>query len=194
MNHFGLTAYYMYVDSLSMYFFDQMFTILFTLVSGDALGQFSRFVVYQQCSLFSAYATCAPDQHTCFNGQCVDKSLVCDGRRDCNDGTDEVTSDGNPRPECCEFQAKALQIELLSCLFTAKVKNFANFLRFILNECVERRSREENEHFTWVQHMHFTHHNIIIYGKVQQDDGGHCLRKTKVNDVIEQLPVLKAIL
>ena len=33
--------------------------------------------------------TCGPDQATCVNGDCVSRSLVCDGNFDCADGSDE---------------------------------------------------------------------------------------------------------
>lgn len=33
---------------------------------------------------------CADDEHQCDNDLCVPKAHVCDGHKDCNDGTDEL--------------------------------------------------------------------------------------------------------
>lgn len=30
------------------------------------------------------------EEHTCASGQCVDNTVVCDGRKDCGDGSDET--------------------------------------------------------------------------------------------------------
>lgn len=32
---------------------------------------------------------CSDDQFTCDNGQCIRSQYKCDGRRDCQDGSDE---------------------------------------------------------------------------------------------------------
>ena len=34
--------------------------------------------------------TCGPTEATCSNGECIDKSRVCDGRYDCSDRSDEI--------------------------------------------------------------------------------------------------------
>lgn len=39
-------------------------------------------------------SSCAPDQLVCNNGRCVDRQLICDGRDDCEDGTDETDCRG----------------------------------------------------------------------------------------------------
>ncbi|VDP10866.1 unnamed protein product [Soboliphyme baturini] len=39
------------------------------------------------------YPTCQPDQYTCFNKQCIPLIYVCDGDKDCRDGSDEVHCD-----------------------------------------------------------------------------------------------------
>ncbi|CAG7687954.1 unnamed protein product [Allacma fusca] len=33
---------------------------------------------------------CAAHEATCTNGECIDKSMVCDGDKDCSDGSDEI--------------------------------------------------------------------------------------------------------
>ena len=33
--------------------------------------------------------TCAPDQFTCLNGECIDNNLVCNRDPDCSDASDE---------------------------------------------------------------------------------------------------------
>ncbi|KAG9339275.1 hypothetical protein JZ751_023975 [Albula glossodonta] len=42
---------------------------------------------------------CAADQATCQNGQCIPRDYLCDGERDCPDGSDEIKC-GTPSP--CE--------------------------------------------------------------------------------------------
>jgi len=34
--------------------------------------------------------SCSPREFTCSDGSCVDEQLICDGNRDCRDGSDEV--------------------------------------------------------------------------------------------------------
>ncbi|KAI8494928.1 CUB and sushi domain-containing protein 2 [Branchiostoma belcheri] len=34
--------------------------------------------------------TCSPEEFTCWNGECVNMTLTCDGTKDCSDGTDEI--------------------------------------------------------------------------------------------------------
>ncbi|XP_019614809.1 PREDICTED: chymotrypsinogen A-like [Branchiostoma belcheri] len=34
--------------------------------------------------------TCTPEEFTCWNGDCVDLTLTCDGTRHCSDGSDEI--------------------------------------------------------------------------------------------------------
>ncbi|XP_078690973.1 cubilin-like isoform X2 [Branchiostoma floridae x Branchiostoma belcheri] len=34
--------------------------------------------------------TCSPEEFTCWNGDCVNMTLTCDGTKDCSDGTDEI--------------------------------------------------------------------------------------------------------
>ncbi|XP_072931305.1 basement membrane-specific heparan sulfate proteoglycan core protein [Epargyreus clarus] len=47
---------------------------------------------------------CRPDEATCSNGQCISKSNVCDGRRDCSDGSDEDSCPENGKCEPNQFQ------------------------------------------------------------------------------------------
>ncbi|XP_060836525.1 modular serine protease-like isoform X2 [Rhopalosiphum padi] len=35
-------------------------------------------------------SSCKIDQYKCISGQCIDKTSICDGTRDCNDGSDET--------------------------------------------------------------------------------------------------------
>uniref|UniRef100_A0A182QPA6 Basement membrane-specific heparan sulfate proteoglycan core protein n=1 Tax=Anopheles farauti TaxID=69004 RepID=A0A182QPA6_9DIPT len=45
-------------------------------------------------------SACAANEATCMNGECILKSLICNGRRDCADGSDEVEC--RPANQQCE--------------------------------------------------------------------------------------------
>ncbi|XP_019619701.1 PREDICTED: plasminogen-like [Branchiostoma belcheri] len=38
--------------------------------------------------------TCSPEEFTCWNGDCVNTTLSCDGTKDCSDGSDEIDCGG----------------------------------------------------------------------------------------------------
>ncbi|XP_003371813.1 putative Low-density lipoprotein receptor domain class A [Trichinella spiralis] len=48
---------------------------------------------YVMFFLLQAYPKCHPTQFTCTNKQCLSMSYVCDGDRDCRDGSDELHCD-----------------------------------------------------------------------------------------------------
>lgn len=47
----------------------------------------------EQRSQPEAGRSCNRDEKTCRNGQCVQLQYVCDGRQDCDDGSDELACD-----------------------------------------------------------------------------------------------------
>ena len=69
---------------------------LFTMKSD--LGTFVKILTFWQLFLGQpstvSPSTCAPSEATCSNGECIDRSRVCDGSYDCSDGSDE-TNCGN---------------------------------------------------------------------------------------------------
>ena len=54
--------------------------------------------------------TCGPTEATCSNGECIDKSRVCDGQYDCSDRSDEIRC---TKPSKFAFK----KCELISKLF-----------------------------------------------------------------------------
>ena len=57
--------------------------------------------------------TCGPTEATCSNGECIDKSRVCDGQYDCSDRSDEIRC---TKPSKFAFK----KCELISKLFFFK--------------------------------------------------------------------------
>jgi len=49
-------------------------------------------------------SACGVTEATCNNGQCIDRSRVCDGRRDCSDGSDEARCRADNLCEPNEYQ------------------------------------------------------------------------------------------
>ncbi|XP_041987673.1 basement membrane-specific heparan sulfate proteoglycan core protein-like isoform X2 [Aricia agestis] len=50
------------------------------------------------------YPSCLSYQATCWNGQCISKTAVCDGRADCSDGSDEESCHSNGKCEPNQFK------------------------------------------------------------------------------------------
>ena len=42
------------------------------------------------CTTDNCTGLCEENEFTCFNGECIDMSYVCDGINDCGDNSDEV--------------------------------------------------------------------------------------------------------
>uniref|UniRef100_A0A182FR49 Basement membrane-specific heparan sulfate proteoglycan core protein n=1 Tax=Anopheles albimanus TaxID=7167 RepID=A0A182FR49_ANOAL len=49
------------------------------------------FTFYGPASHVRPPSACAVDEATCSNGECIRKSQICDGNRDCDDGSDETS-------------------------------------------------------------------------------------------------------
>lgn len=51
-----------------------------------------NFLNVYDCNLFPlmCYVFSSPSEFQCASGQCIDTTLLCDGSKDCNDGSDET--------------------------------------------------------------------------------------------------------
>lgn len=47
--------------------------------------------IYQMNILIFFFEECQPNEVSCRNGDCIQKIWVCDGEKDCKDGSDEET-------------------------------------------------------------------------------------------------------
>lgn len=66
------------------------FGIVILLVFGKGLTTTLGNLENQENLCYFFLATCSPNDFTCSDGMCIDRSSVCDGRNDCASGNDEV--------------------------------------------------------------------------------------------------------